>query len=180
MSKEVNLLQGFNEFMDIFGHFTIAQVTVVILALIFLWAIYKKIGDYLMKKHDAAQAKDAQLAKALETVSHYPEYRKQSIEIQQHLENKITNLEDAWCQVCERLTKIEELNAKKERNKLRDILIERYKYYTNKDKNPSQKWTRMESEAFWELFRDYEDFGGNDYMHTVVQPEMRRLEVTEM
>lgn len=37
----------------------------------------------------------------------------------------------------------------------------------------------MEAEAFWELFRDYEDLGGDGYMHTEVQPAMERLVVTE-
>lgn len=180
MDKGVNLLQGFNEFVDTFGHFTISQAMIFLLAIIFLWGVYKKISDYLMKKHDAAQAKDAQLSKALETVSHYPEYRQQSLQIQQHFEDEISELKSAWHNVCSRLTQLEEQNKKKERNKLRDILLERYRYYTDKERNPSQTWTNMEAEAFWELFRDYEDAGGNGYMHTVVQPEMERLVVVDV
>ncbi len=38
----------------------------------------------------------------------------------------------------------------------------------------------MEAEAFWELFRDYEEAGGNGYMHTVVQPEMERPDVSDV
>ena len=37
----------------------------------------------------------------------------------------------------------------------------------------------MESEAFWELFREYEDAGGNGYMHTEVLPAMELLTVVE-
>lgn len=166
--------------MDTFGHTTVSQIVVVLLALGFLYAIYKKISDYLMKKHDAAQAKDAQVQKALDAVEKYPEYRQQSVAIQQHLEHEISDLKTVLCEVCERLTKLEEQNQKKERNKLRDVLLERYRYYTNKEKNPSQTWTIMEAEAFWELFRDYEDAGGDGYMHTVVQPEMERLTVVEV
>ena len=180
MDKGVNLLQGFDEFISTFGHITIADVALVLVALGFIIAIYKKFNDYLMKKHDAAQAKDAQLKEALESVQKYPEYRQQSVEIQQHLEHEISDLKTVLHEVCERLTKLEEQNKKKERNKLRDVLLERYRYYTNKDKNPSQTWTVMEAEAFWELFRDYEDAGGDGYMHTVVQPEMERLTVVEM
>lgn len=37
----------------------------------------------------------------------------------------------------------------------------------------------MEAEAFWGLFRDYEEAGGNGYMHSVVQPAMTELIVRE-
>ena len=163
-----------------FGHITISQFVMAISAIVFLWAVYKKVSDYLMKKHDAAQEKDAKIKKALEAAEKYPEYRQQSIKIQVHLEDEIQELRTALEVTMDRLTKIEELNKKKERNKLRDILIERHRYYTDKERNPSQSWTVMESEAFWELFRDYEEAGGNDYMHTHVQPDMQGLRVIEM
>lgn len=79
-----------------------------------------------------------------------------------------------------RLVRMEELSEQRDRNKLRDLLLQNYRYYTNKDTNPSQTWTRMESEAFWELFRDYELAGGNGYMHTDVLPAMERLVIVEM
>lgn len=167
-------------FLGVFGSMTIAQFVMIISAVIFLWAVYKKVSDYLMKKHDAAQVKDAQIKEALDAAKKYPEYRQQSIKIQEHLENEIQVLSVKFMELAERLTKVEEQNKKKECNKLRDILIERYRYYTDKERNPSQSWTVMESEAFWSLFRDYEEAGGNDYMHTHVQPEMERLKVVAM
>ena len=79
-----------------------------------------------------------------------------------------------------RLEEIEKQNKKRECSKLRDMLLQNYRYYTSKTQNPSQSWTRMESEAFWELFREYEEAGGNGYMHSVVQPEMERLTIIEV
>ena len=38
----------------------------------------------------------------------------------------------------------------------------------------------MEAESYWALFGDYEDLGGDGYMHTVVQPEMNKLDVIDM
>ena len=38
----------------------------------------------------------------------------------------------------------------------------------------------MEAEAFWELFKDYEDVDGDGYVHSEVQPAMNLLEVIEM
>jgi len=78
------------------------------------------------------------------------------------------------------LAKMEETLDRRERNKLRDRLLQSYRYYTNLTTNPSHSWNRMESEAFWELFRDYEDAGGNGYMHSHVQPAMEELEIVEV
>ena len=38
----------------------------------------------------------------------------------------------------------------------------------------------MESEAFWELFKDYENAGGNGYMRSTVMPDMEDLMVVEV
>ena len=36
------------------------------------------------------------------------------------------------------------------------------------------------TEAFWELFKEYEDAGGDGYIHTVVQPAMNLLKVIDI
>ena len=38
----------------------------------------------------------------------------------------------------------------------------------------------MEAEAFWKIFKDYEELKGNGYVHTEVQPAMNELEVIPM
>lgn len=180
-------MQGLDEFLDTFGHITIAEVIVVIFALVFLVATYKKVSDYLMKKHDAAQEKDAQFKEVLESVRKYPEYRQQSVKIQELLEDEIQELRiankalaDQLAEVVKRLIYLEDQNKKRDCNKIRDMLLQNYRYYTNKTQNPSQTWTSMEADAFWALFKDYEDAGGDGYMHTVVQPEMERLIIIEV
>lgn len=75
---------------------------------------------------------------------------------------------------------MEDDQRRRERNKLRARLLESYRFYTNPEKNASQSWTRMEAEAFWELFHDYEEAGGNGYIHSEVQPAMERLTIEEM
>ena len=69
---------------------------------------------------------------------------------------------------------------KRECNKIRTRLLEYYRYYTSEDRKPMQKITAMEADAFWRLFKEYEEAGGNGYMHTIVQPKMNSLEVIEM
>lgn len=139
-----------------------------------------QIRDYLIKKYEAEKEKDKELKEALEAVRKYPEYRQQSIKIQEKLENEIQELRKAQDEHTCRLLQMEENSQRRERNKLRDRLLQNYRYYTSKEHNPHQEWTRMESETFWECFADYENMNGNGYMHSVVQPEMNLLGIIEM
>ena len=65
-------------------------------------------------------------------------------------------------------------------NDLRNKLLQLYRYYSSKQKNPMQAWSEMEAKAFWDMFGDYEDAGGNGHMKTEVKPAMRRLEEIPM
>ena len=173
-------MTGLEEFLKTFGDLTVANVIYIIMSIIFLVFIYRKFSDYLIKRHDAEEEKDKQVKEALEAVSKYPEYRRQSVEIQQKLESEMQEIRNAIEGHTKRLEKMENDSKKREINKLRNTLLQNYKYYTDKTKNPLQAWTKMESEAFWDLFGDYEDMGGNGYMHTEVQPTMQLLTVVEM
>ena len=102
------------------------------------------------------------------------------IRIQEKLESEIQELRKAQDEHTCRLLQMEENSQRRERNKLRDRLLQNYRYYTSKEHNPRQEWTRMESETFWECFADYENMNGNGYMHSVVQPEMNLLGIIEM
>jgi vacuolar-type H+-ATPase subunit I/STV1 len=176
---EVSPLKGLDEFLTLFGSVTLADLVVIILACVFLYSVYKKVKDYFIKKHDIEIQKEADLKEALTAARKYPEYRQQSIKIQELLESEIQELRAMIQEDKERLARMEERDERRERNKLRDMLLQNYRYYTNKEQNPSQSWSKMEAEAFWELFRDYEDLGGNGYMHTEVLPEMERLVVVD-
>jgi len=162
-------LTGQKEFLNLFGDITILQVIEVAFAGVFLFLIYKKIKEYLIKKHDREKLRDEQLQEALTAVRKLPELTQSFADLKTSQENTV-----------KRLDKMEETSKRRERNKLREKLIQSFKFYTNLDTNPSQSWTRMESEAFWELFRDYEDADGNGYIHTEVQPAMMGLKVIDV
>ena len=193
-------MKGLDEFLKLFGDITVSQLVTVIFALVFMFFIYKQVKKYFDEKiktqNERAQIeknRDADIQEALQAVRKYPEYRQQSIKIQELLEKEIEETRNQSVKIQElleeeiqelrvmvkedkeRIARVEEQEKRRERNKLRDTLLQNYRYYTNKEKNPHQLWTQMESEAFWELFKDYEELGGNGYMHTVVQPEMERL-----
>lgn len=186
-------MTGLNEFLALFGNITLAEIVVFVFAMIFLFLIYKEIKKYVDAKVKEQHDKEAvdkaykqKLEEAWSATQKYPEYRQQSIKIQGLLESEIqevkdteTTITEALKKLSERLERMEEDTKRRERNQLRDLLLKNYRHYTNKELNPTQSWTKMEAEAFWELFSDYEDAGGNGYMHTIVQPEMNKLIVTD-
>lgn len=160
---------GFDEFIKFFGNITLINVIEIILAGFFLYLIYKKVRDYLINAHESEKKRDEQLNEALQAVQKYPK-----------LENEIQELKQSQQDITNKLVSIEEATKRRERNKLRDRLLQNYRYYTNTETNPSGSWTRMESEAFWELFSDYEEAGGDGYVHTVVEPAMQKLLIIEV
>lgn len=173
-------MKDIDAFIEIFGDITVLQIIEIVLAFGFASMVYRKFKQYLIDRHEAEKIRDTQLKEALDAVHKYPEYRKQSIAIQDKLEDEIQMLRTSLDNYMRRLDKIEDNNNRRARNRLRDTLLQNYRYYANKERNPSQSWTRMESEAFWELFRDYEDAGGNGYMHTEVLPAMQRLTIVDV
>lgn len=58
--------------------------------------------------------------------------------------------------------------------KEQQLLVGMYKKYV-----PLGKWTRLEHDTFWRVFRDYESRGGNGHMHSIVQPAMEKLEILD-
>lgn len=180
-------MRGLDEFLELFGDITISQIVKVIFAIVFMFLIYKQIKQYIQGKINeqnmriaAEKQRDSDIQEALTAVRKYPEYREQSIKIQELLEGEIQELRTMIEEDKKRIAQVEEQEKRRECNKLRDTLLQHYRFYTNKEKNPSQSWTNMEAEAFWELFRDYEDLGGDGYMHTEVQPAMERLTVVSI
>ena len=100
--------------------------------------------------------------------------------IQKQFNKSIAELKEGMDQHQKQLEKIEEDIISRERSKLRDRLLQSHRYFTSPEKNPLHAWSEMEADAFWSMFKEYENAKGNGHMHTVVQPEMRALEVIPM
>lgn len=174
-------MNTYNAFIEMFGDTTLLEVVMCVGAILFMYGIYKKVSDKIVERHDAAQEREAKLDEAYDGVHNkYPEYRQQSLQIQRELTARMDNLDGKLDILVQRLAKMEDDDNRRERNKLRDLLLQHFRHYANIEKNPSQTWTRVESETFWELYKEYENSGGNGYMHTDVVPAMRRLEVVDM
>ena len=130
---------------------------------------------------------EERLAKVEEAVGHYPEYRAQSLQIQNKLEQKDNNI----LEVCDSIKSAVIANGenldkrlddleRRERNSLRAKILDEYRLYTDERKNPKQAWTEMEHHSFFKLVEDYESLGGNDYVHSTVLPAMNELDVISM
>ena len=136
---------------------------------------------------ETVEKMEERLAKVEEAVGHYPEYRAQSLQIQNQLEQKDNHI----LEVCdsiksaviangERIDKRLDDLERREKNALRAKILDEYRLYTDERKNPKQAWTEMEHHSFFKLVEDYESLGGNDYVHSTVLPTMNELDVIPM
>lgn len=165
-------MQGMEEFKLIFGGVTLWQVVELGLAVSFAAMIYRKVKSYIVERHDAEQERDERLAQALDSINRYPQYRAQSLKIQDELRGEIAELRSSQQQTAQRLQKMDEEQKALKRNELRDRLLEAHRYYTGKG-----AWNAMEATVFWELFHDYEKLGGDGFVHGTIEPAMRALPV---
>ena len=176
-----------DEFLAVFGDVTISQIVTWLMAFGFLYLLYKELKKFndakiaeRQQKLEEEKAQKKKIDEAWCVTQKYPAYHQESIDIRDGLKKEIKEMRDDFAIILKRLDDMEAQNKKRECSKLRDMLLQNYRYYTSEQQNPSQSWTRMEAEAFWELFREYEEAGGNGYMHTEVQPAMERLIVVEV
>lgn len=152
--------------------------------------IFNKVSGMpaeIKKQKKEQQQKITNLETRIETVeeavSHYPEYRAQSLKIQRELQCK----DESILSVCEKIEKIgQKLDdrlielERREKNSLRAKILNEYRLYTNERKNPMKAWTEMEHHSFFKLVEDYESLGGNDYVHGTIIPAMNELDVIPM
>ena len=167
-------------FLQLFGDHSISWAVAVIGALIFLYLCYKKVEAYFSDKAIREKNKDEQIQDVIDQAKKYPAWHQQSVDIQRRFTGAIEDLRESQKETIQRLQSLEDEIQRRERNKLRDRLLQSYRYYTSMEKNPLKAWSEMEAEAFWKIFKDYEELKGNGYVHTEVQPAMNDLEVIPM
>ena len=82
--------------------------------------------------------------------------------------------------IMQRQEQFEAQARERAKNKLRDRLLQNYRYYGSVERNPKQAWSLIERDAFYDLYNDYTDLGGNGLIHTEVEPKMATLRVIPM
>lgn len=180
---------------------TISLAQFLVIAVIFLGigaAIYKFRGnikefleDYRNKenrKEDWQKMVETHDKKIAELENHHNEdmqkfqekqleYRQQSISKQTDIDARFVDVNDKLDSLTELILNHYEETKKLKRNELREKLLNSYRYFTSLETNPKQEWNEMEAESFWHTLKDYEDLGGNGYMHSVVKPAMEKLTI---
>ena len=159
--------------LQLFGAIPLSTVIVFIAAVAFLVGLNIKIYKFIVTNHDKLQEKDEILKKIIDCL----EEVKQE---QEGLKEAINELHDAQQEIAEKQDIFEEQHRNHSLNRLRDCLLGSYRYYTDPKKNPLHAWSEMEKEAFDKLFHDYEELGGDGFMHSTVEPAMAALEVVLM
>lgn len=162
------------------GNVTVEWIVIAIAAIVFLVKVYQAVKTYFSDKAIAERERDTRIHQVIEQAEQYPKWRQQSIDIQQQFAKAINDLKDSQERQNARLEKMEKEGQQRELNKLRDRILQSYRYYTSAEKNPMKAWSAMEADAFWRMFGDYEDLGGDGYVHSEVQPAMNSLAVVQM
>ncbi|MCM1100152.1 MAG: hypothetical protein NC079_00625 [Clostridium sp.] len=86
------------------------------------------------------------------------------------IKKDLAKLSDTVNGIVATLAEMQRKDNETELKKLKDSLV---RYY-NKYKDAVQ-WSKLEKDAFWDLFDDYESRGGDGYIHSIVEPAMRGL-----
>ncbi len=107
----------------------------------------------------------------LETLQEkHEESVKQSIRHDEMIKADIANLTDTVHEIVMTLHNMQQKDNETKLKELKDSLIRYYNKYKN-----IGSWSKLEKDAFWDLFNDYEIRGGNGYIHSIVEPVMREL-----
>ena len=167
-------------FLQSFGEMKLGTVIIFIAALfvsaIFIFKGYKALVSF----HDKIQEKDNTLTEVVEKTNALDIELKNIVKTQDSIISSIDSFSKAQNELINQVTSFEKVMKTQSCNKLRDRIVQIYRYYTSVDKNPMQEWTEMEKDAFDRLFKDYEDLGGDGYVHSTIEPAMNSLGVVDM
>ena len=167
---------GESEFLRMFGNVTVSDVLIWVMAFGYIGTRFAKFYDWAKNNWRKTEKKE----KAINNAGHLEEFHKQSVDIRTQLQNQIKELQKTVNEIIARLDNRDELDRVRRMNKTRAQIIQMYQIYASKEHNPMQAWTEMESDAFWKVFKDYEDDKGDGYVHTDIEPFMTTLKVVQM
>ena len=114
-------------------------------------------------------------AKSLETLKEKQEKDvKQSIIHDGRIKEDLKVVSEKVDAIANTLDSMQQASNVTEMKKLKEKLVSYYNKYKNSD-----GWGSMEKDVFWDLFEEYEKFGGNSFVHTTIEPVMRELKVID-
>lgn len=146
-------MTGVNEFNQLFGGFTITQITTFILALLFILGIYQKIIKPCVKAYVNKCQREAEMS---QTVSDFKDFKKNFEKMSDMLEKHIADDNE------------------------RTVITLRSTLWRLHDEFMSQKYvTREGLSIFNESCEAYKKAGGNGVVKHKLQPEVLSLPIKE-
>ena len=159
-------------FVDVFLSIFVILFAARVIVTLFEWVI-DKLGIETRKMRQKREEHEL-LIKTSEELTvlkdKHEESVKESIRHDQMIKDDISNLADTVNGIADTLADMQKRENDTKLKELKDSLI---RYY-NKYKDIGE-WSKIEKDAFWDLFYDYEERGGNGYLHSEVEPVMRSL-----
>lgn len=95
------------QFLKLFGDYSIGRACTVIAAIIFLFACYKKIEKYFSEKAIREKENDEKIQQVISQAEQYPKWHQQSIDIRKDLSGAIEGLNDKMDAVSKSLADIQ-------------------------------------------------------------------------
>lgn len=159
----------------------ILSIFVVIFGIVSIFTIVEKFSIIIGKPVKWLKSRNSDHELLLKTIqdlsglcNKQEEDTKQSIRHDEMIRNDLLKLTDTVNGIAATLDNMQKKNNETKLKELKDNLIT----YYNKYKTIGE-WSKLEKDAFWDLFEDYESRGGDGYIHSIVEPVMRELKEIE-
>ena len=145
------------DFLQVFGKMTVAQVVIIASAVAFLFGIYKVVAKYISNKITKANEKAAEWEKIAKQAQQYPEWHNQSIQIRDGLREEIQKLSEKIDETNKTLT---EMHLKSSRDNATTC---RYRIIRFNDELLNNKLhTKEHFDQILDDIDDYEDYCKQD------------------
>ena len=99
-----------DEFLEVFGDLKVATVITVLVAIFFIWKLYKTARKQLIEKYKKEEAKEKRVQEIIDQAANYPKWHQQSIDIQQKFSDAIAAIEASQNNNLELLNRILRFN----------------------------------------------------------------------
>lgn len=159
----------------------IIGIFMILSAIVAIAAIIGKFSEIAGKPVKWIKNKNTDHELLLQTIQglkslqdNHEESVRQSIRHDEMIKNDIAALTETVNGIVVTLSEMQEKENETKRKELKDFLIRYYNKY-----KAIGEWSKLESDAFWDLFADYEKRGGDGFIHTIVEPAMRELKETD-
>lgn len=168
-----------NEILELFKTIPLAvsAIFVVMSAIISCYTIIGKFSEIVGKPVRWVKDKQKDHELLIKTSQNLHELQKkheedvrQSIRHDEMIKDDISSLTNTVNGIANTLNSMQEKENETKLKELKGSLIRYYHKYKD-----IGEWSKLEKDAFWDLFDDYEARGGDGYIHSIVEPAMREL-----